>query len=230
MARHWVVGGEYTSTDFREIKDGGSEERLGPFDSYKEAYKVWASRSWAAVDDAHVRYRIVEEVTEGELRDETPVGEEERLRRSFAGRAEGAPAPRTRALWHDATLAFSAGALGGLAGSLVAWLSGALGLAAALGVALAPALTPGWLYPRLVWGGIWGFLFLLPVLRRRWWLRGLVLSLGPTAGQLLVVLPVKEDKGMLGLALGAATPFLVAVFNAVWGLVAAWWLRRVGRA
>ena len=61
-----------------------------------------------------------------------------------------------------AMLAFSAGALGGLANSLAVWLFGALGITLALGVGIAPGLTPAWLYPRIVWGGLWGFLFLLP--------------------------------------------------------------------
>jgi hypothetical protein len=54
-----------------------------------------------------------------------------------------------------------------------------------------------------------------------WWLRGLVFSLGPTIVQLLIVFPVQTEAGLLGLGLGAMTPVLVVVFNAVWGLVAA---------
>lgn len=122
----------------------------------------------------------------------------------------------------DLAIAFSAGSLGGLANSLVVWLFGALGLTAALGVSLAPELTPGWLYPRLVWGGLWAILFVLPILgQSSWWRRGLALSLGPTAIQLLIVFPFQAVKGMLGLDLGLLTPLLVVLFNAVWGLVAA---------
>lgn len=112
------------------------------------------------------------------------------------------------------------------ANSLAVWLFGALGITTALGVSIAPALTPAWLYPRLVWGGIWGILFLSPVPRGSWWLRGLVFSLGPSIVQLLVVFPVKTDAGALGLGLGALTPIFVLLFNAVWGLVAAWLLER----
>lgn len=53
----WVVGGEYTDTDFNEIKPG-TEVRLGPYGSYEEARQVWKDRSMAAIDDAYVRYRI----------------------------------------------------------------------------------------------------------------------------------------------------------------------------
>ena len=66
-------------------------------------------------------------------------------------------------IFQNAALAFSAGALGGLANSLFIWILGVAGVTAALGVAIAPELTAGWLYPRLVWGGLWGALFLLPL-------------------------------------------------------------------
>jgi hypothetical protein len=56
---YWVVGGEYRDATFTEMAPGAQKERLGPFASYEEAYKVWASRAWATVDNALVRFRIV---------------------------------------------------------------------------------------------------------------------------------------------------------------------------
>lgn len=123
------------------------------------------------------------------------------------------------------SLAYAAGALGGLANSLVLWLFGAVGLNHLLGVALAPMFTPAWLYPRLVWGGIWGWLFLLPFPRLTSLSRGLIYSLAPTLVQLFIVFPLVLHKGVGGLELGHLTPLLVVFFNAVWGLVAAVWLR-----
>ena len=121
---------------------------------------------------------------------------------------------------------FAAGALGALANSLVAWSFGELGVARALGVAIQPELSPAWLYPRLVWGGLWGGLFVLPLGSHAWLRRGLVLSLAPTLVQLLVVFPAC-GVGVLGLGLGAVTPLLVLVLNGVWGLVASWWVANV---
>lgn len=122
------------------------------------------------------------------------------------------------------SLCFAAGAVGGLANSVVAWLFGQIGVPQALGVSLAPAWTPGWLYPRIVWGGLWGLLFVLPlhadVLRR-----GLLVSLGPALFQLFVVFPAWAGKGVAGLELGTATPVFVLLYNAVWGVVASWWLK-----
>jgi hypothetical protein len=128
-----------------------------------------------------------------------------------------------------AAVSFASGAFGALVNSLVVWVAGQYGLTARIGLAIAPALTASWLYPRLVWGGLWGFLFLLP-LRRSWWLRGLVVSLAPSAFQLLYIFPHVTGQGLLGLRLGAPMPVFVLAANAVWGLAAAGLLRATGRA
>ncbi len=120
---------------------------------------------------------------------------------------------------------FSAGALGGLVNSIAVWAFGQAGITKALGVAIAPALTPQWLYPRIVWGGIWGFIFLLPILENSPFWQGVFFSIGPTLVQLLVVFPMKAQKGTAGLQLGTLTPLFVFIFNAIWGIVAAYWIR-----
>ena len=121
---------------------------------------------------------------------------------------------------------FGAGAFGGLVNSLAIWLTGQTGLTAAAGVKLAPALTSEWLYPRIVWGGLWGLLFLLPVRRLSPMAQGILLSIGPTLVQLFVVFPWRTPAGTAGLGLGSLTPVFVVVFNAIWGVAAAWWVRR----
>jgi hypothetical protein len=125
----------------------------------------------------------------------------------------------------NVSLTYAAGSLGALLNSIAAWLFGLYGITAALGVKLAPALTSAFLYPRLVWGGIWGFLFLLPFLRNRTFWRGIVFSIPPTLVQLFYVFPNKLGKGMLGSDLGSMTPLVVFVLNAIWGLAASYWLR-----
>ncbi len=126
--------------------------------------------------------------------------------------------------WQNISLTFAAGCLGGLLNSLVVWFFGASGLAGALGVKLAPVLTPPFLYQKMVWGGIWGWLFLLP-LGFSYPVRGLLYSLGPTCVVLLVLLPFQAHKGWFGWQLGVLTPVLVLFYNAVWGLAAGWWLQ-----
>ena len=127
------------------------------------------------------------------------------------------------------SLVFAAGALGGLVNSTALWLCGKYGVTAQFGVKLAPAFSPAWLYPRLVWGGIWGILFLLPLAQNRPFWQGLLLSLGPTIVQLFVIFPYQLNKGMMGLELGSLTPLFVLFFNAIWGVAAAFWLRLAGK-
>lgn len=122
-------------------------------------------------------------------------------------------------------LCFAAGCLGGLVNSLVVWQGGELGIARWAGVAMAPALGARWLYPRIVWGGIWGLLFSLPVLKSRHFLKGTLLSLVPTAVQLFYIYPVETGHGLMGMRLGMWTPVLVLAYHLVWGWATALTLR-----
>ncbi|MBA2882544.1 hypothetical protein HNR65_002896 [Desulfosalsimonas propionicica] len=115
---------------------------------------------------------------------------------------------------------FTAGCIGAVANSLVVWFFGDIGITKAAGVAIAPALSAQWLYARIVWGGIWGLVFVLPLFRSNLVLKGSLLSLLPTIVQLLVIFP-DAGKGMGGMALGTLTPVFVLFFNWIWGVVAA---------
>jgi len=122
-------------------------------------------------------------------------------------------------------ICFAAGCAGALVNSLAVWLSGKYGITDVFGVTMAPALTPAWVYPRIVWGGIWGFLFLLPIWNARPLVKGAFLSIFPTIAQLLVVFPIQAHKGYLGLELGLLTPLFVIVFNLIWGWAAAFLIK-----
>ena len=118
-------------------------------------------------------------------------------------------------------ICFSAGCLGALANSLLVWQFGELGIARWAGVSIAPSLSPGWLYPRIVWGGLWGLLFILPFFNSRFVLKGSLLSLLPSMALLFFIFPYKAHKGFAGLRLGMWTPAYVLVVNWVWGVVTA---------
>jgi len=120
--------------------------------------------------------------------------------------------------------AFAAGSLGGLANVLVVWGAGVWGATAALGVAIAPPLTKAMVYQRMVWGGIWGLVFLIPLLKGTVLYRGFLWSLLPSLVTLLYIFPHVAMKGWWGQELGTLTPVCVFIFNAVWGWVTAWWL------
>jgi len=59
MASFWVTGGEYASTEFRDMAKGVSPQRFGPFQTYEEARVAWMAHSFAHVDNCNVRYTIV---------------------------------------------------------------------------------------------------------------------------------------------------------------------------
>jgi hypothetical protein len=123
------------------------------------------------------------------------------------------------------SLAYAAGAVGGLANGLAIWLFGLVGINQLLGVALAPQLTTPLIYNKLVWGGIWGFIFLLPFPRLTYPSRGLIYSLGPSLVQIFIVFPLMAHLGVGGIQLGYLTPLLVLFYNAIWGIVTAIWLQ-----
>ncbi len=121
-----------------------------------------------------------------------------------------------KAMWY-----FAAGCMGALANSLAVWFFGTAGITGAAGVSISPTLSPSWLYPRIVWGGLWGVLFLMPMLNTRIYSKGALLSLFPSAVQLFVIFPFKSHKGMAGLELGLLTPVFVLLFNWIWGIATA---------
>ncbi len=127
---------------------------------------------------------------------------------------------------HIAT-SFSCGAFAALIACLLLWALGVYGINAALGVSLAPGLTRYWLYPQVVWGGLWALLFLLPW-RNAWFARGVLLSVPPLLVQLFLVFP-RSGSGLAGLGLGTLTPLVIGVVFAVWGCVTSLLLRYLGR-
>ena len=132
-------------------------------------------------------------------------------------------------IWAKAYQAATAGALGGAVQAVMIWFFGQLGLFIVMYLPLAPPLTLPWLYQRMVWGGLWGLLFLLPVLRSwKHWKRGWLVGLFPAAGSLFYFLPFQDGHGMMGLNLGGAMPPVVIFFGLVWGMLAGMFLDRAG--
>lgn len=124
------------------------------------------------------------------------------------------------------SLAYAGGTVAALVACLAFWLLGRDGVTAWLGIALAPRLTHYWLYGRLIFGGLFGLLLVLPMLPNRVPLRGILISLAPAAYILLVIFP-RAGKGLFGLGYGALTPLLIGALCLLWGLLAAAWYRLV---
>jgi hypothetical protein len=117
----------------------------------------------------------------------------------------------------DLALCFAAGAAGALVKCLLAFACVSYGLAGPLGPHLPAALASGALYPRIVIGGLWGFLFLLPLARHSVLASGLLWGLVVTLIQWLV-LPLLYHSGLHF----ALLPLLAALLmNGIWGVVTA---------
>jgi hypothetical protein len=113
-------------------------------------------------------------------------------------------------------LAFAAGCVGGLIYCVTMWLFTRYGITQSFGVSLYGSLSPQWMYPRIVWGGLWGLLFLLPMLTSSIFARSFVISLIPAFVQLFIIYPFYTNKGFAGMQLGVLTPLLVWFFYWVW--------------
>lgn len=121
--------------------------------------------------------------------------------------------------------AFAGGALGGLCDSFNIWFMGKSGISDLIGLTMKPEFQAPWLYQRMVWGGIWMLLLLLPLLRGKTLLRGSLFSLLPSAIMLFMVLP-QMGKGVLGLGFGVVTPVVVIGLNCIYGMIASVWYRK----
>lgn len=121
--------------------------------------------------------------------------------------------------------AFTGGALGALLDSFNIWFMGVAGISDLLGITMKPEFTAPWAYQRMVWGGIWMLLLLLPVWRKRIVARGMLFSLLPSAMMLVLVLP-SMGKGVFGLGFGTMMPVVVVGLNFIYGIFAAFWYDR----
>ena len=114
------------------------------------------------------------------------------------------------------TLGFGAGAFGACILSLLAFVLSRLGVPEQLGIAMPKPDMPAALYQVVVWGGIWGFLLVVPVLNRLAWLKGIIIGLLATAALAIYFRP-DIGKGP-AILLG-----YVVVLNAIWGIAAGFW-------
>lgn len=126
---------------------------------------------------------------------------------------------------------FSAGAVGALANLVFVAIMAALGVTGLFEVELPRPEMPGYLYKQVVWGGLWGFIFLLPVLTGRSVARGLLFGTLPSLVTLLIIFPARTmgqlGPGLFGVNAGPALPALVFAANWIWGLAAAFWHRKM---
>lgn len=120
------------------------------------------------------------------------------------------------------SLAFAAGGVGVIVLIAFLWLLRESGAMASLGLKMPAPKLPDFLYSRIVWGGIWAFLFVLPVMTRQWLLRGLVVGVLASLASIFYFNPAWKS---------APFTFVIVIFvaNSIWGVAASGWYRAVSR-
>jgi hypothetical protein len=122
----------------------------------------------------------------------------------------------------NSSLAFTGGAIGSFIDSFNIWIMGVVGLSDIIGISMQPEFTTPWLYKRMIWGGIWMLLLLIPILKNSIYLRGILFSLAPSAMMIFLVLPSMKQ-GVLGTGFGVLMPVIVIVLNFIYGIIASSW-------
>lgn len=118
----------------------------------------------------------------------------------------------------NALVVFAAGCLGALVQIVAMNLAVHYGFTHHLGVQFGASFSPQWMYPQIVWGGLWGFVFLLPIFAGSIVVRSFLLCLIPALVQLFIIFPFYEGKGFAGISRGILMPCVVLFFWWVWAL------------
>lgn len=122
---------------------------------------------------------------------------------------------------------YAAGTFGSLVNSFVMYVALMIGLEAMFGVSIMTAWTLDWVYPRLVWGGVLAFVFMIPCYQSRPVVRGLVWSILPTIPHLFIVFPGQADlvNGSPMYSVGILSLVFMYIFNCFWGVTASLMLK-----
>ena len=132
-------------------------------------------------------------------------------------------------LYKNLSIAFAAGALGGLLAGALLWLLIASGVAAAWHVHMVVPhrahTIEEMFYREMIWGGVFGLLMVLPILKSKWFIRGLVYALVPFLVMGLWIYPSIDGIGYFGVNIGHWAWALILIVYAFWGIVTALWYR-----
>jgi len=127
-----------------------------------------------------------------------------------------------------AAICYTAGSLGAFANAMAIVLAANVGMEAMFGVSFLSEWSLDWLYPRLVWGGVLAFLFLLPLYQNKWVVRGLVWSIVPTIPHFFIIFPGQADTLVAtNYQVGVVTIVSSYVFNCIWGLIASYMVKHL---
>jgi len=122
-------------------------------------------------------------------------------------------------------LLLAAGIIGGAAVTVIDALIGTIHVPTDYGVDFAPISNVIPLYTNLIWGALFGLLFLIPLLDKQEIIKGVLISFLPSLFQLFILFPIMGNTGFLALEKGSLMPFYVIALNVVWGATAGAFLK-----
>lgn len=125
-------------------------------------------------------------------------------------------------MFRKISAAYTAGVFAAFLCCCIIWLLGHTGLTSMMDINIKPKFSLGWLYPRLFWGGIASIVLLIPFLKTRPLIRGIVFSLIPSTVLLLKVFP-ETGGGFMGMRLGSLTPLFIILLGFLYGITASSW-------
>lgn len=114
---------------------------------------------------------------------------------------------------------YGSGSVGALFACLIFWLIPFLGLAHIIHMPIFPVLSDAWLYPKIIWGGLFALCFALPFMRSNTLIKSLALALVISLSELFISLPFSPYKGAVGLNVGMYTFSFILIFNLIWSLM-----------
>ena len=114
---------------------------------------------------------------------------------------------------------YGAGSLGALLACALFWLIQFLGLGQIINMPTFPIFSEAWLYPKIIWGGLFSLCFLLPFMKTNASVKYLVFALLISLVELFVPLPFSLYKGVVGLNTGMYTFAYILIFNLAWALL-----------
>lgn len=122
--------------------------------------------------------------------------------------------------------AFGAGALGGVANVVFLVVAGLVGFPLLLGLELPSFAEVSFLYKQMVWGGLWGLVFVLAIFPKNLVARSVLIAVASTAVVLFIFFPLHtvdgKGPGVAGLNIGSLMPLYVLIANLVYGFAASW--------
>jgi hypothetical protein len=128
---------------------------------------------------------------------------------------------------------FAGGCFGGICNIFTGWVFEALHISSEMGMKMPVTFEAPAVYRPIIWGGIWGFIFILPLFNKRPVLKGIFLSIAPSLVALFVFMPIRykaileipgSTTAMTGMNIGILMTIYVLMVNAVWGIAAGLWV------